>query len=345
MPRVEELGIVTTRSGVLMVIDTGYLNLWSHDRPPFMPPGVLATDEAAERANSFVDLRIVGSDSERAGTLLGMSWHPSYVYDQPPDHAELEGKLEKLTQKHKLDAHLEVIHPRVPHRERVAAALEYGRGAGEVQYHGIWAAAVSGAPKLTQLRVLGVRADEPNADRWERVLVECRAAARIANSAKIGVVGVDYARLLIADVDVLGEWQHEESRDGLADFVFWGRDAEQVAFAVAAPLLGEGQFGWSNLPQDITRAHGFAVQEYRDKHSLKLAVDYRPHSDHWRAMTPTRVSNTESATVELAGMSVCNFMTTWGDGLFEVHRDLSESGELVQIRIELEQAHLDRQNS
>ena len=37
---------------------------------------------------------------------------------------------------------------------------------------------------------------------------------------------------------------------------------------------------------------------------------------------------------EVEGVKVCNFMTTWGDGVFEVHRDLGNSGELVQIRIE-----------
>jgi hypothetical protein len=28
-------------------------------------------------------------------------------------------------------------------------------------------------------------------------------------------------------------------------------------------------------------------------------------------------------------------MTTWGDGLFEVYRDMNEAGDLVQVRIEL----------
>jgi len=35
-------------------------------------------------------------------------------------------------------------------------------------------------------------------------------------------------------------------------------------------------------------------------------------------------------------MKVCNFMTTWGDGSFEVYRDLDDSGQLVQIRVRLE---------
>ena len=54
-------------------------------------------------------------------------------------------------------------------------------------------------------------------------------------------------------------------------------------------------------------------------------------------MTPTRESSaTYSGTTELDGMTVCNFMTSWGDGIFDVYRDIDESGELAQIRIELE---------
>jgi len=239
MPGSEELGFVTTRSGVLIVIDTGYLNLWSHDRSPKMPPGVLRTEADTVRANSFVDLQIVGPDWQRAGAMLGMSWHPGYVYDQPPANQKLKSKLDEVTRTNQLDAHFDVISPRIPHRQRVAAAVEYGKGAGEMQFHGIWAVAVSGVPILHPLRVLGLRAEAPDSDRWKRVYVECNPGARIAKTEKVGVVGVDYARLLIADVDVLGEWQHEVSRDRMADFVFWGRDAERAASAVGADRLGE----------------------------------------------------------------------------------------------------------
>jgi hypothetical protein len=336
MPEAEEIGVVTSRSGTLIVIDTGYLNLWSHDRPPLMPAGSLDTEKQTNEANTFVDLQVVGRDADRVGVLLDESWHPSYLYDQPPDHPELQSKLEELVRKHKLDAHFEVIHPRIPHRHRVDFALQHGKGAGEIQFHGIWATVVSGVPMTRALRVLGVRSPA-DTSRWKRVVVECLPSARVASSEKVGCVGVDYARLLIADVDALGEWRHEESCDGMADFVFWGRDAERAASALNAPSLADGEFGWLNLPDDVAQERGLAVQEYKDRNSLKFAVDFRPHSDHWRLMTPTRKSKTESASVELAGVEVCNFMTTWGDGVFEVHRDLSESGELVGIRIELEQ--------
>jgi hypothetical protein len=36
MPDREQLGFVTCPSGVLIVIDTGYLGIWSHDQPPML---------------------------------------------------------------------------------------------------------------------------------------------------------------------------------------------------------------------------------------------------------------------------------------------------------------------
>ena len=63
----------------------------------------------------------------------------------------------------------------------------------------------------------------------------------------MGHVAVDYARLLIADFDALGAWKHEDSLDGLADYVFWGEDAEHVAQAPGAPLLASSEFGLFTL--------------------------------------------------------------------------------------------------
>lgn len=299
-----------------------------------MPEDVLPSAKETERANSFVDLRITGPDALRAGQMLDMSWHPLYLYDHPPKHRELKKKFKELIRTNRLDARLEVLSRRVPHKERVELALQYGAGAGEMQFHGVWAVAAH-VPPDRELSVVAERC-ESEVDRWSRVRVECSPGA-VVRSEKIGVVGVDYARLLIADVDVLGGWQHERSWDGKADYVFWGRDAEQVATAVKAPVLEDGNFGWLNVTEDFAQRQGAAVEHYAAKHGLKLAGDYRPHSDHWRVMTPTRQSPTESATVEFSGLKVCNFMTTWGDGAFDVYRDLGEGDCLIAIRIELEE--------
>lgn len=147
---------------------------------------------------------------------------------------------------------------------------------------------------------------------------------------------MDYARLLIADFDVLGAWHQEDSLDGLADFVFWGLDAEKAAHSLDAPRLSATEFGWTNLPVDQAEERGVAVEEQKRMNNLKFATDFRPHSHHWQVMRDSRTTATESGMAEVYGVKVCNFMTTLGDGIFEVHRDLSDSGELVQIRIEFD---------
>jgi hypothetical protein len=338
MSNLEQIGTVTTRSGGLIVVDTGYLGIWSHDRPPVLPDGSLSTDEDTRRANSFVDLRIIGSDAERAGQMLDMSWNPFLVYDQPPEYAELDEKLQELVRKYSLDARFEVVSPRIPHRERVDLALKYGAGAGEIQFHGIWAAVVEGVPIGKSLPVLGERMPPPEHHNWKRVLVQCKTQSSIGRSEKVGHVGVDYARLLIGDFDALGAWHHEDSLDGLADYVFWGRDAQKVADSLDAQHVVPNEFGWTNLPEALAKERGVAVEDYKQKNNLKCATDYRPHSHHWQVMRDTRSSPTESGMTEVSGVKVCNFMTTWGDGIFEVHRDLCNSGELMQIRIEFDGA-------
>lgn len=335
MANLEHIGTVTTRSGGVIVIDTGYLGIWSHDATPLLPDNSLHTEEQTRRANNFVDLRLVGSDAERAGQLLGMSWNALFVYDQPPEHPELVQKLQDVVRKHHFDARFEVISPRVPHRQRISQALEYGRGAGEVQFHGVWAAVVSGVPVGESLPVLGERMSPPDKSNWKRVLVRCNSDS-ISRSEKVGHVGVDYARLLIADYDVLGAWHHQDALDGLADFVFWGLDAERAAQSIDAPRLSATEFGWTNLPLEQAEERGVAVEEHKRTNNLKFATDFRPHSHHWQVMRDSRITPTESGMADVDGVKVCNFMTTWGDGIFEVHRDLSNSGELVQIRIEFD---------
>lgn len=334
MAILEDLGFVTSRSGILLVIDTGYLGIWSHDQAPSLPDHTFDSAEALESANSFVDLKIEGADAEHAGRLLDMSHHPLYVFDQPADHAELSDRLQALCKEHKLDANFRVISPRIAHRKRVALALEQG-GAGEIQFHGVSAVVLGGVPTNCQIAVLGERMAEPDHFQWKTVFLQCRKDTSITHHEKIGHVGVDYARLLVADVDAIGMWKHEESLDGLADFVFWGRDAADVAEKVGAPELTEGNFGWTDLREKDALKRAAEVQTYVERGNLKVAVDYRPHSHHWQVMKGTRENSTESGMTEIDGMTVCNFMTTWGDGLFEVYRDLNEAGELVQVRIEL----------
>jgi transposase len=51
-----------------------------------------------------------------------------------------------------------------------------------------------------------------------------RDKAKVVSSETIGWAGVDWARLMFADVDALGHWRHNIALDRMADCGFWGRE-------------------------------------------------------------------------------------------------------------------------
>ena len=106
--------------------------------------------------------------------------------------------------------------------------------------------------------------------------------------------------------------------------------------------MEDGTFGWQNLPMDAAvplARRLFTLRETRD--DLKFALDFRPHTVEWHLLEQVRYGGTESGTVEFGGAKATMFMTTWGDGFFDVFRDLDRDGNLVAVRIELAATGLD----
>ncbi|MDB4952861.1 MAG: hypothetical protein JWO36_430 [Myxococcales bacterium] len=308
--------------------------MWSHDRAPIMTAGILS-ETGTIAANKSVDAAILGGDAEQVGRQLGRQWNPRFVYDIPRAHAkELSKRVKQIAKSHSLDARLEILRKRVPHRTRAEHALAIGKGAGEVQFHGIWAAVVGEVPR-GELRVVGELMPEgsPDAKRLRRISIAVREGVT-ARSEQFGCAMVDWARLMIVDLDAIDLWEHEQSLDGLADFAFWGADAAELAKRFDAVELEADVFGWRDVPIEEAASRGFRVTELRGG-KLKFATAFRPHSHHYQLMQQVRASSTESGVVTLGDARTCGFMTTWGDGLFEVHRDLDANGRLLRLRIEL----------
>jgi hypothetical protein len=246
-----------------------------------------------------------------------------------------------VTAQHKLQASLDVLAERVPHRARVTELVAGSAGLVEIPFHGIWAVACSGLPRAGRLELFGRRVKEPSdvAGLWSCVWLQVSSAAVFRSEAAAHVL-VDRARLMFADVDALGSWQQEEALDGLADVVFWGRDGEEVAARCCAPRIvtSDGAvFGWTDLPFEQAIEKGKAVATLRSP-ERKFALDFRPHSHAYQLMSQVRRTETESGQVEIDGAELCGFATTWGDGAFEVFRDLDRDGALVRVRIQMETA-------
>jgi hypothetical protein len=168
---------------------------------------------------------------------------------------------------------------------------------------------------------------------WDHVAIALNPG-EVASSRKLGEAGVDFARLICIDHAALDHWVHDDSLDGRADFVFWGRDAAQLAKVMNARRLADGH-GWADLP--VAEAEARADEAARRKASNKwlLATDLRPHSHHFHALAAARRSPHGAGSLELAGSRLVLFFTSWGDGVFPIYLDRDAAGRPVQVRIQL----------
>ena len=197
---------------------------------------------------------------------------------------------------------------------------------------------IADVPRDRVLPVLGRRVGTGQfADCWHHVIVKL-AEGEVAMARKLGEAGVDFARLVCMDHGALDAWQHEDSLDGLADFVFWGRDAGDLARAIHAPSLKKDGYGWRDLPVAEAEARADAAERLKAKHHWLLATDLRPHSDHHHALAAARRSKQGAGTIEVGGAKVCLFFTSWGDGVFPIYLELDHDDRAIQIRIQLDTA-------
>ncbi|GAB1644415.1 hypothetical protein KRMM14A1259_48380 [Krasilnikovia sp. MM14-A1259] len=85
---------------------------------------------------------------------------------------------------------------------------------------------------------------------WTQIRIGLRDEVAVA-SRPFGDIGVDCARFMFADAHALGSWVDNVPLDGLADLVFWGRDAADIAAEFGAQRTrppGEDCYGWLNMP-------------------------------------------------------------------------------------------------
>ena len=193
---------------------------------------------------------------------------------------------------------------------------------------------IADVPRDRELAVVGRRVGKGRfADCWDHVAIAIHDG-EVAHAKKLGEAGVDFARLICMDRSALDHWNHEDSLDGLADFVFWGRDEIQLAKAMRAPRIPDG-YGWTDLSVAEAEAKSDRAAVLKAENHWLLGMDLRPHSHHFHALAAARASRCGAGMLEVGGATTCLFFTSWGDGVFPIYLDVDHDDQPVRIRIQL----------
>lgn len=313
------LGDVSCPSGQLVLMDGGYLGLWSGERSPDANPDAAAA----------IDFEITGLDAARAARSFDRQ-SGRRLYDIPHDAAEkFAAGFDEHCREQGLTASLRPFPQRIPHRERVRHAI--AGGDEDFIITGVPVVSIGDVPAAARVTAT------PGQWGWARFRISF-GPEPVASTRQLGAIGVDWARFVFADADALSSWQHEYPVDGLADIVFWGgAEAEQLAVELDAPrpdLPGEpGNFGWVDLPHREALERAIALQDRKQAGELRFALDFRPHSHHWQVMAGVRAAEHEAATISVGGADVMMAMTSVGDGHFPVLLHLDAVGRPVAAEI------------
>jgi hypothetical protein len=329
------IGTIDCPSGELVLIDGGYMNMWSGDGSPAEFDLDIADPVLAASFAAAVDFDIVGPDAVAAARAFDRQ-PGTRLYDIP-EHgiAETRRDFDSMCAERGLNASLRALD-RVPHRERVRRTVREGGGGGFLVNGVPIVAAGLGEPELP---IGGVRVDFGGrvGEQWA-VLSIGGLAGEVAATTELGIVGVDHARVLIADADALSSWEHEMPLDGQADVAYWGAAASEVRAEFGGePLVDQSDvLGWANLDVGSAFTQAQQLDAWRAANpDRKFAFDFRPHSHHWAALRAARSTEYEVGVFELDEVRSCLAITGWGDGMFPVLGDFDGEGMLVRVRLVL----------
>jgi hypothetical protein len=322
-----------------VIVDMGYMELWSGRHEPVPRLDEIDDPEDKARAASRGDYFIAGKDAAEVARIADYSsFH--FFYDRSPKGIDtIAAEIATLAHKNGLDAHLEREPRQIPHRERAQRVADLG--GGDFGMEGPWVGAVGTLPNKP-LTVRGRRQDYRGnvGVRWADVSIEV-SQEPVESSHRAGDVAVDHGLILLGDAEALGAWRHFEPLDGLYDVAFWGVIGEAVSGTLAAPPLWDG-WGWRDIGLDEAKQRMQQVRSWlgSDSPEGRLALELRPHSHFYRVMEQirrterTRARPGEVGALDLDGAALLGLSTSWGDGLFPIWVDRDKAGAVAAIRLE-----------
>ncbi len=192
-------------------------------------------------------------------------------------------------------------------------------------------------PADRPLRVIGTRVGTGRlADRWDHLAVELGVGevGEVLTHTRLGRAGVDLGRIALIDHAAFDHWQAEDSLDGRADVVFWGKDELILARTLTAAQLPEGH-GWTDLTVEQAEGRLLEAQRRQATNKWRLTLEFRPHSHQFHALAAVRADPRGAGALTIAGSQMLLIATSWGNGVFPVELARGADDAPVQLRIQL----------
>lgn len=192
-------------------------------------------------------------------------------------------------------------------------------------------------PADRPLRVIGTRVGTGRlADRWDHLAVELGdgEVGEVVTRTRLGRAGVDLGRIALIDHAAFDHWQAEDSLDGRADVVFWGKDELILARTLTAAPLPEGH-GWTDLTVEQAEGRLLEAQRRQATNKWRLTIEFRPHTHQFHALAAVRADPRGAGALTIAGSQMLLVATSWGNGVFPVELVRGPDDAPVQLRIQL----------
>ena len=328
-------------SGALLLVDAGYLGLWCHDRPPADSRRRARRRRAggARQRRGGPAHRGAGRVPRRRARLQPAVASRATSFDiQRQELPSLEASFRRHVLSSRWNAHLVLLPERVTHLHRVDLALAHGNGAGYVQLSGLGCVVVGDLPVDRELEVRGRRMEAGSEYRRQALAlgsIECRPEVEVSDR---GVARRGDGRSRAADRRrrrrALGAWvrtrRRSTARPTSPSLGTRERRRGRAKDRRAAPARGRARLARSagrggGRARPVDRSAGAHAGGRFPPCTAPLPLDGAGarRRDRVRARSAS------------AAAQMCGFMTTWGDGMFPVVRELGAGGQLVRIRIEL----------
>ncbi len=173
----------------------------------------------------------------------------------------------------------------------------------------------------------------------ERQTIQFDSQNETVNTTRELIVEVTQNEILIIDADLYERGEINQSLDGMADFVFWGDDAEKVARRTGAEKLELG-WGWHSVALQEAILRSTEVEMAIEEEEWDVECELRPHSPLEQLKEQMRKNHL--AVIQVGEATLCGTASATENQRWIIYRDVDAEKKLIRLHVEVQSPGQDR---